>query len=145
LQFARFDLGNAPRFEVILLMEAHRLAVVGRIRPLYPKVHLVIRAAYSDRTKMIYFASLAFTAGEWSTFCAWHVERVTIGNEARIELFMLRIDSVLFCRLHAAMCFRVGAFPVLGRFDAFRALVPPFNGGHAERVRFPGSQCAIWI
>jgi hypothetical protein len=49
-QSAGLDLGDAPRFEVILLMKTHWLAIVSRIGSLDPKVLLVIRTANPEET-----------------------------------------------------------------------------------------------
>ena len=144
-QSACLDLGNAPRLEVVLLMKAHRLAIVGRVGSLYPKVLLVIRAADAHGAEVIYLAPLPFAGGEFFASCRWHVERPAIGSEARREVFVLRIDDVLQCGRDAAVRCRIGALPVLARLDASRALVALFNGGHAKRVRLPGSECAIRI
>src|SRR5689334_17488968 len=54
-------LGDAPRFEVVLLMEAHWLSLELRVGSLDPKIGRTIRAADADRTEMVYLAALALT------------------------------------------------------------------------------------
>jgi hypothetical protein len=99
---AGLDLGDAPRFEIVLLMKAHWLAVVGRIGSLDPKGLLVIRTADTHGAEMVDLAALAFADGECSAFRRPHVERVAIGREARMELFVRCVDSVLHRGRNAA-------------------------------------------
>src|SRR6266487_5880811 len=94
-QSAGLDLGDAPRFEIVLLMKAHWLAVVGRISSLDPKVLLVIRTADAYGAEMVDLAALPFADGECPAFRRPHVERVAIGREAQMQLFVRCIDSVL--------------------------------------------------
>ena len=81
-QSAGLDLGDAPRFEVVLLMKAHWLAVIGRIGSLDPKVLLVIRTADAHGAEMVDLAALPSAGGECSAFRRPHVERAAIGREA---------------------------------------------------------------
>src|SRR5882757_11173801 len=144
-QRACLDLGDAPRFQIVLLMKAHRLAVIGRVGPLDPKVLLVIRAADAHGAEVVDLAALALADGEWAAFCRPHVERVAIGGEALMQLFIGGIDGVFHRGRNAAVRFRVGALATLASLYALWAFVQLLNAGHAKRVGFAGSERAIRI
>src|SRR3984957_16006044 len=118
IELAGLHLRNPPRFQVVLLVEAHQLPVINRVGALYPKILRVVGAADADRAEVVDFAALALADCKCFALGRGLIERMAVGGEARVELLIGRVHGILGCRRHVSVRRGVGAFSILPRLGA---------------------------